>query len=88
MWDGNGTFQLIVAAFSGLIFAYWSSGLVYMLLFLLCYECLVVISGKEVDIVQRMAVVSVSILAWVLGRWLVWYDQPEDNKQTKRHRQK
>ena len=67
-------FQIVVAFSMGVIFSPWSLGFVFFLSFLILYEILLLSLcqnyGYQWNILQRLSVVTSSIIGFYLGRWI------------------
>jgi hypothetical protein len=79
--------QLIIAFLTGLIFSPWSYGWLFFIIFLLVWEILYAISTEchpnQWILKERILIIVVSILGWMIGRIIVGYTNPFTNKRKK-----
>jgi hypothetical protein len=90
--DSNFKVQCILGFCSGLIFSPWSYGFIFFLLFLIVWEVLYAYATKmhpsQWGIVERIIVIEIAILGWVIGRLLVGYTKPFSRRRKRIHFQK
>lgn len=77
--------QLLMGFCIGLIFSPWSYGWLFFVIFLIVWELLYGIATKwhpsRWNLYERLLVLAVSLLGWVIGRMLVGYNQPFENRR-------
>lgn len=62
----------------GMIFSPWSSGLYFYLIYLVFYEIFTVVTCEEWDIFDRLYIVVMGAIGWVIGRLIFRVLRPED----------
>ena len=78
--------RLFLAFGITLVFAPWSIGLTYFLLFLVFYEILFFWRYRRYPIVERLGLVAASYLGWLVGRYLIEETSDEDVLEDLRER--
>ncbi len=72
-------FQVIIAFWIGLIFAPWSWGLLYLIIFFVVFEVIYAIIHRDFsveNILIRLTVIGASFLGWLVGRIVVEDGKP------------
>nr|QBK91032.1 MAG: hypothetical protein LCPAC202_00060 [Pithovirus LCPAC202] len=72
-------FQVIIAFWVGLIFAPWSWGLLYLIIFFVVFEVIYAMIHRDFsaeNIIIRLTIIGASFLGWLVGRIVVEDEKP------------